>query len=132
MRLNSHIESRYSNKLTQIDFSLFVHFTLQPWAKISCCMMVAIATWGWSTQPEKHTIIKTIKSYTIDDMLHSFYNKIIPVIIHIYQYLAHLLSLFSLFPSLFWKPTVAKSQSKIKQYASICYSNPLKLTKIFC
>ena len=37
--------------------------------------------------------------------------------------------LFSLFPSLLLQPTIAKSQSKVKQYDSICYSNALKSKK---
>ena len=46
-------------------------------------------------------------------------------------YLAYLLLLFSLFPSLPLQLTIAKPKSKIKQYESIFYSNALKPTIFF-
>ena len=52
-------------------------------------------------------------------MLHSFLYKNIVSISTL---------LFSLFPSLLLQPTLAKFQSKVKQYDLICYSNALKST----
>ena len=55
------------------------------------------------------------KIYTINNNYASQF-LYIPVIIHKIILLAHLLLLFSLFPSLLLQPTIAKSQSKVKQY----------------